>query len=136
MSFYATLSGMVICADGATFSNLLSRLELGGWIEKDRFVCEDGEQVTPDNTNVLHSELTFINLTARVEDAGKFSIANLPPGEYKIFAFEEVDMATASDPEFLKKFEDRAGSVKIGEGESKSLSLKQIRYAETTSAPA
>jgi hypothetical protein len=45
-------------------------------------------------------------------------------------------MATASDPEFLKKFEDRAGSVKIGEGESKSLSLKQIRYAETTSAPA
>ena len=83
-----------------------------------------------------NSELTFINLTARVEDAGKFSIANLPPGEYKIFAFEEVDMATASDPEFLKKFEDRAGSVKIGEGESKSLSLKQIRYAETTSAPA
>ncbi len=83
-----------------------------------------------------NSELTFINLTARVEDAGKFSIANLPPGEYKIFAFEEVDTATASDPEFLKKFEDRAGSVKIGEGESKSLSLKQIRYAETTSAPA
>lgn len=83
-----------------------------------------------------NSELTFINLTARVEDAGKFSIANLPPGEYKIFAFEEIDAATASDPEFLKKFEDRAGTVKIGEGESKSLSLKQIRYAETTSAPA
>lgn len=83
-----------------------------------------------------NNELTFANLTARVEDAGKFSIANLPPGEYKIFAFEEVDTATASDPEFLKKFEDRAGNVKIGEGESKSLSLKQIRYAETTSAPA
>ncbi len=83
-----------------------------------------------------NGELTYTNLTARVEDAGKFSIANLPPGEYKIFAFEEIDAATASDPEFLKKFEDRAGNVKIGEGESKSLSLKQIRYAESTSAPA
>jgi len=83
-----------------------------------------------------NGELTYSNVTARVEDAGKFSIANLPPGEYKIFAFEEIDAATASDPEFLKKFEDRAGNVKIGEGESKSLNLKQIRYAETTSAPA
>lgn len=80
-------------------------------------------------------ELTYLNLTARVEDAGKFSLANLPPGEYKLFAFEEVDTATASDPEFLKKFEERAGNVKIGEGESKSVSLKQIRYAETNSTP-
>jgi protocatechuate 3,4-dioxygenase beta subunit len=82
------------------------------------------------------STLQFINLTARVEDSGKFTLANLPPGEYKVFAFEEVETATASDPEFLKKFEDRAGNVKIGEGESKSVTLKQIRYAETTSTSA
>lgn len=83
-----------------------------------------------------NSELAYMNLTARVEDGGKFSLANLPPGEYKLFAFEEIDTATASDPEFLKKFEDRAVNVKIGEGESKSVSLKQVRYAETNSAPA
>ncbi len=68
---------------------------------------------------------------ARVDDNGKFSIANLPPGEYKLIAFEEIDLATASDPEFLKKFEDRAATVKIGEGESKSATLKQVRFAET-----
>jgi len=83
-----------------------------------------------------NNELTVITLNARVEDTGKFSIANLPPGEYKLFAFEEVDIATASDPEFLKKFEDRAANVKIGEGDSKSVNLKQIRYAETSLAPA
>lgn len=78
------------------------------------------------------SSLTYQSLAARVEDSGKFSIANLSPGEYKLFAFEEVDMATASDPDFLKKFEDRAASVKIGEGESKSVTIKQVRFAETT----
>jgi hypothetical protein len=78
-------------------------------------------------------ELIPGGLNARVEDSGKFSLASLAPGEYKLFAFEEVDLTTASDPEFLKKFEDRAASVKIGEGESKNVSIKQIRYAETTS---
>lgn len=69
---------------------------------------------------------------AQVDSSGKFSFANLPPGEYKVFGFEEVDMATASDPDFLLKFVDRSVSVKIGEGESKSVTLKQIRFAESS----
>ena len=87
-----------------------------------------------------NSELTLLSTAsgqsalARVDESGKFSIANLPPGEYKLIAFEEVDLATASDPEFLKKFADRAATVKIGEGESKSATLKQIRFAETNPA--
>lgn len=104
-----------------------------GTVEKQK--SEDGAgsvvvaRVMPD------SSLEYQNLTARADDSGTFSIANLPPGEYKLFAFEEVDTAVASDPEFLKKFEDRAASVKIGEGDSKSVTIKQIRYAETTSTP-
>ncbi|MBM3760620.1 MAG: carboxypeptidase regulatory-like domain-containing protein [Acidobacteria bacterium] len=78
-------------------------------------------------------ELISLNMNARVEDSGRFSLVSLPPGEYKLFAVEEVDLTTASDPEFLKKFEERAASVRIGEGESKNVSIKQIRYAETTS---
>ena len=83
-------------------------------------------------------ELTLLSTTggqsslAQVDSTGKFSVANLPPGEYKIFAFEEVDMATASDPDFLLKFADRGVNVKIGEGESKSVTLKQVRYAESS----
>ncbi len=69
---------------------------------------------------------------AQVDTTGKFSFANLPPGDYKVFGFEEVDMATASDPDFLAKFADRGVSVKIGEGESKSVTLKQVRYAESS----
>lgn len=69
---------------------------------------------------------------AQVDATGKFSFANLPPGEYKVFGFEEVDMGTASDPDFLAKFADRGVTVKIGEGESKSVTLKQVRYAESS----
>jgi hypothetical protein len=83
-----------------------------------------------------NDELTVLNQSARVEENGRFTISNMAPGEYKLFAFEESDMATVSDPDFLKKFVGRSIHVKIGEGESKAVNLKQIRYAETNSAPA
>lgn len=101
-----------------------------GTVEKQR--QEDGPgsviiaRVLPDNS------LTLLSLNARVEDSGSFTFANVPPGDYKFFAVEELDMNQMSDPDFLKKFEDRATSVKIGEGDSKSVSIKQIRFAETS----
>jgi protocatechuate 3,4-dioxygenase beta subunit len=68
---------------------------------------------------------------AQVDQSGNFSFSNLGPGEYVVLAFEEIDMMFANDPEFLKKFLDRAATVKMGEGETKSVSVKQIGYAES-----
>jgi protocatechuate 3,4-dioxygenase beta subunit len=104
-----------------------------GTIEKQK--AEDAAGSVVVARVLADSSLEYQNLTARADDAGTFSIPNLPPGEYKLFAFEEVDLTAVSDPEFLKKFEDRAANVKIGEGDSKSVTIKQIRYAETTSTP-
>ncbi len=108
---------------------------INGTVEKQKQDDAPGSvvivKVGPNSELTLLSSASGQSALARVDESGKFSIANLPPGEYKLIAFEEVDLVTASDPEFLKKFEDRAATVKIGEGESKSATLKQIRFAET-----
>ncbi|MEJ1932860.1 carboxypeptidase regulatory-like domain-containing protein [Nostoc sp. NIES-2111] len=61
-----------------------------------------------------------------VSQTGSFAGNSVAPGEYRLYAFEEVDFTQARDAEFLKKFASQATTVKLSEGESKSVSLRQI----------
>jgi hypothetical protein len=63
---------------------------------------------------------------ASVDQNGAFAIENVPPGEYRVYAFEEFDRAEGYDPDFLKKFESSSEKLKLGEGDVKTLALKQI----------
>lgn len=69
-----------------------------------------------------------------VSQTGTFSANALAPGEYRAYAFEEVDFMQARDPEFLRKFASKATELKIAEGETKAISLKQIPFSEVEAA--
>lgn len=62
MSFYATMHGTVTCRDKSTFSNLLSRLELGFWVVNDQFVGEDGNPFHWDNEKDIDHEHLQISI--------------------------------------------------------------------------
>jgi len=47
------------------------------------------------------------------DEKGQFKIANVPPGDYKIFAWEEVQAGAPQDSEFRKPFEKRGVALKI-----------------------
>lgn len=63
---------------------------------------------------------------AQVATSGSFSTANLEPGRYRAIALKEVDNRLMYDPEWLKSVEDRSAVVEVKEGETKSVTLKQI----------
>ncbi|MBN8729074.1 MAG: hypothetical protein J0L64_00935 [Acidobacteria bacterium] len=63
---------------------------------------------------------------ASVDQNGAFHVDNIPPGEYRVYAFEEFDANEGYDAEFLKKLERSSEKVKLGERETKTVSLKQI----------
>lgn len=63
---------------------------------------------------------------AQVSDIGNFSVANLEPGRYRAIGLKEVDNRLIYDPEWLKALEDRSAVVEVKEGETKSVTLKQI----------
>ena len=58
--------------------------------------------------------------------AGKFQVQGLPPGEYKAFAWEDIDRNAIIDLDFMRGFENLGTSVRVGEGEKPSIELLVI----------
>ena len=54
---------------------------------------------------------SFHEVTA--DQHGRFHFENIRPGEYKLFAWDDVEENAWFDPEFLKKFEDGAAAVSV-----------------------
>ncbi len=61
-----------------------------------------------------------------VTTSGQFAVSGLAPGEYKLFAWANVEDGAWFDPEFLRLFEDRATAVHIEEAGSQSVEVSLI----------
>jgi len=57
---------------------------------------------------------------------GRFALENIPPGDYKVFAWEGIERGAYLDPDFLQQFEDRGKAVSLKEGASLNLQLDAI----------
>jgi hypothetical protein len=53
--------------------------------------------------------------SASTDINGRFKFTSLPPGDYRIAAWEQLDPGLGTVPEFRSKFEDKAASVKLNE---------------------
>ncbi len=51
--------------------------------------------------------------TAAADQQGRFQMKGMPPGEYKLFAWDDVEPGAWFDPEFLRPIEARGETVKI-----------------------
>jgi protocatechuate 3,4-dioxygenase beta subunit len=64
--------------------------------------------------------------SASSDESGRFSIRGVPPGEYRVFAWEDVEPFGYFDPDFLRRFEQRGQTVRIGERERVDLEVRLI----------
>jgi protocatechuate 3,4-dioxygenase beta subunit len=55
---------------------------------------------------------------------GRFSVTGLRPGEYRVYAWEDVEEDAWLDPEFLKGHEGQR--VTVGEGEARTVEVKVL----------
>jgi hypothetical protein len=53
-------------------------------------------------------------------------LKDLTPGEYKIYAWEDVESGAYLDPDFMKPFEAKGEAVTLREGDQKSLQVTLI----------
>ena len=61
-----------------------------------------------------------------VDDDGNFQFTGVRPGKYKLFAWEEVDDDLWQDPEFRKKYENRATEITVDPSETQNTQLRVI----------
>jgi protocatechuate 3,4-dioxygenase beta subunit len=74
-----------------------------------------------------HREQYRLYKTQTTDQYGHFDLRGIPPGEYKLFSWDEVEMGAWEDPEFLKPFEEKGERIALQEGDQKMLKLVSIR---------
>ena len=62
--------------------------------------------------------------TAIADPAGNFAFANVPPGNYKAFAWEFVERGAWGDVNFMRSQEERGVPVHVDEGKSSTIDSK------------
>jgi len=57
---------------------------------------------------------------------GRFTLKNLNPGDYRIYAFEEIEFSAWLDPEYMKPFEGRGEKITVREGAPQTVRITLI----------
>jgi len=83
--------------------------------------------VFPENRALWTPQTRFIS-TGRPDQTGTFKVVGLPAGSYLATAVDYLETGAEGDPELLAKLVDGATRVSMGEGETKSLSLRVVSY--------
>jgi hypothetical protein len=63
---------------------------------------------------------------SRTDATGNFKFSGLPPGDYRIAAWERIEPGMSGDPDFRKKFDSSSTAVKVREGARENLEVKLI----------
>ncbi len=64
--------------------------------------------------------------TVTTDQNGSYTLKSLTPGEYKAFAWEDLEPGAYMDPDFMKPLESKGEPVTIRESDQKTLSLTMI----------
>jgi hypothetical protein len=121
-------SGLDAAQDSSDLSIVLNTN--GGTIQG--FVSEVvGTKGLPDATVTLvprlgrRENLGLYKVVTTARD-GTFIIAGVPPGEYKLFAWEDIPDFAYENAEFLSNYESRGQTITLSSGGRLSVQLKPI----------
>jgi hypothetical protein len=88
---------------------------------------KDGQPVQGAMAVLVSKDTTqnFVRANS-TQDGGAVSFKGLKPGEYMLFAWEDVEQGAYQDPDFRKPFESRAETVKIDAGGQQKVQVKAV----------
>lgn len=94
-------------------------------------VSNDRQQAVPNGAVVLVPDLRFrqrsdLYKVVSTDNAGRFRITGVTPGDYKLFAWENVESGAWQDPEFIGAYENAGRPIHIYQGSSENVQLQVI----------
>jgi len=67
--------------------------------------------------------------TVVTDQNGHFMMQGVTPGDYKLFAWEDIEPFSYNDPEVLRQFEDKGQAIHIVESDKKMVEVRMIPAA-------
>jgi hypothetical protein len=67
-----------------------------------------------------------MNKLVTTDAAGNFTLKGLPPGDYKLFAWEEVETNAWMDREYRQPFDNQSASAKVDASSTPNVTLRLI----------
>jgi hypothetical protein len=94
-------------------------------------VQNDRQEPSPNVTVVVVSNMPVrarldLYRMSTTDAMGQFHIDGIPPGDYKVFSWEDVETGAWQDPDFIRNFEDRGTPVHIDENGTSNMELRVI----------
>jgi uncharacterized surface anchored protein len=115
------------------------RLAFGaGRIQGVVYRDEDNQKTAPSAMVVLvpdarrRSESEYYRV-ATADQSGAFLLASVPPGDYSLFAWEDVEKDEYMDPDFMQQYEGVATPVRVEQGSSLTVQLQLANQSQNES---
>lgn len=102
-------------------------VKVSGAVLKDHQPAQATVFLVPDAPRRDRQDLYSVK---RTKPDGSFVMMGLPPGDFKLFAFEDPDPGLMSDPSLLQPYEAQGHSVHIEEGQNQTVQLDLIPAQE------
>jgi hypothetical protein len=100
--------------------------QAGGLVQNEQQQPAAGATVVLVPQERERKNLTQYYKTATTDSSGAFTFKNLDPGQYRVYAWKEVESGAYMDPDFLAPVENRGEPLTIKEGSQENLQLKLI----------
>jgi hypothetical protein len=68
--------------------------------------------------------------TATTDSSGKFGIGSIPPGDYRIYSWEELDAYSYFDPAVVREFEVQGKTIHVSELSKENVEVRMIPTAQ------
>ncbi len=106
----------------------------------DGVVLNEKQQPTSGASVVLVPEpklreLSDLYKTVTTDQTGHFTVKNIDPGEYKLFAWEDLEYGAYLDPDFLRPVEAHGQSISIAEGGRENVQISLIPAEAAAKSP-
>lgn len=69
---------------------------------------------------------THLFKTAGTDQNGMFRLSGIAPGDYELYAWEQIESGAHQDPEFLEPFTDDGASISVEENSLETVQLEMI----------
>ena len=80
--------------------------------------------MTPDTALGRRADLYR---TTQTDAQGRYQFQDVSPGDYKLFAWEEIEPGAWQDRDFMRAYDDRGQSVHVDEGSRQTVDATAIR---------